>query len=230
MMKKRNRVLIIAVVLVAAAVTAGIIIACVSEYRDKKKEDNNYKTSLGNGIYIESSEAYSGAFWEDGTDREVENIWKIKVVNTSDKDIQLLKIHAEADGIEGEFNITTLTAGGELEVLEASAQKYPEQPEEVRYKAENMAFFSEDLTICPETVALYGQDNWIKVENITDQNIGQDIFVYYKNVEDGVFQGGITYRVRFPGGVEAGRSAEQQISHYMKDKSKVMYVTIGQEK
>lgn len=229
-MKKRNIVLTTAAVLAAVIVAACVSVVRMHGLADKSKGDNNYESTLGNGIYIESSEAYSGAFWEDGTDREVEDVWKLRVVNTSDKDIRLLNIRAEAEGIEGKFEITTLAAGSTVDVLEASAQKYPEDPKGIQYETENLAFFSEPLTICPETVTLYGQDNWIKAENISDHDISQDVFVYYKNVEDGIFQGGITYRARFPGGIGAGQSAEQQIVHYKQDKSRIMYVTVGQEK
>ena len=55
------------------------------------------------------------------------------------------------------------------------------------------------------------------------------IYVYYKNIKDGVLQGGITYRAVFPDGIPAGESAEQEVVHYMKDTSQVMYVTYEQE-
>ena len=81
----------------------------------------------------------------------------------------------------------------------------------------------------PDSLTLYGQDNWIKAENISGENIDKDIYVYYKNIKDGVLQGGITYRAVFPDGIPAGESAEQEVVHYMKDTSQVMYVTYEQE-
>lgn len=216
---------IVAAAIVLAAV-AVIIAAVVLQGREKKDKNEN---SLGNGIYIEASEPYTGIFWEDGSDSEVEDVWSLKVVNSSDKDIQYLSIHAATEEAEGDFEITTLPAGGEVVVLENSAAAYPQDADNARYESVNLAFFQEELSILPDSLTLYGQDNWIKAENISGENIDKDIYVYYKNIKDGVLQGGITYRAVFPGGIPAGESAEQEVVHYMKDTSQVMYVTYEQE-
>lgn len=216
---------IVAAAIVLAAV-AVIIAAVVLQGREKKDKNEN---SLGNGIYIEASEPYTGIFWEDGSDSEVEDVWSLKVVNSSDKDIQYLRIHAATGNAEGDFEITTLPAGGEIIVLESSAAAYPQDADNARYESVNLAFFQEELSILPDSLTLYGQDNWIKAENISGENIDKDIYVYYKNIKDGVLQGGITYRAVFPGGIPAGESAEQEVVHYMKDTSQVMYVTYEQE-
>lgn len=216
---------IVAAAIVLAAV-AVIIAAVVLQGREKKDKNEN---SLGNGIYIEASEPYTGIFWEDGSDSEVEDVWSLKVVNSSDKDIQYLRIHAATGNAEGDFEITTLPAGGEIIVLENSAAAYPQDADNARYESVNLAFFQEELSILPDSLTLYGQDNWIKAENISGENIDKDIYVYYKNIKDGVLQGGITYRAVFPGGIPAGESAEQEVVHYMKDTSQVMYVTYEQE-
>ena len=216
---------IVAAAIVLAAV-AVIIAAVVLRGREKKDKNEN---SLGNGIYIEASEPYTGIFWEDGSDSEVEDVWSLKVVNSSDKDIQYLRIHAATGNAEGDFEITTLPAGGEIIVLESSAAAYPQDADNARYESVNLAFFQEELSILPDSLTLYGQDNWIKAENISGENIDKDIYVYYKNIKDGVLQGGITYRAVFPDGIPAGESAEQEVVHYMKDTSQVMYVTYEQE-
>lgn len=216
---------IVAAAIVLAAV-AVIIAAVVLQGREKKDKNEN---SLGNGIYIEASEPYTGIFWEDGSDSEVEDVWSLKVVNSSDKDIQYLRIHAATGNAEGDFEITTLPAGGEIIVLENSAAAYPQDADNARYESVNLAFFQEELSILPDSLTLYGQDNWIKAENISGENIDKDIYVYYKNIKDGVLQGGITYRAVFPDGIPAGESAEQEVVHYMKDTSQVMYVTYEQE-
>ena len=150
-------------------------------------------------------------------------------MNSSDEDIEYLKIHAATAEAEGNFEVTVLPAGGELIVLESSAAAYPQDAEDARYDAENLAFFQEERSILPEQLTLYGQDNWIKAENISGEDIAGDICVYYKNLEDGIFQGGITYRAVFPGGMAAGEAEEQEVLHYMKDTSQIMYVTYDQE-
>lgn len=212
-----------------AILAAVIIIAVFMMQQGRQSDEDNRESSLGNGIYIVSSEPYTGPFWEDGSDTAVEDIWSLKIVNSSDEDIEYLKIHAATAEAEGNFEVTVLPAGGELIVLESSAAAYPQDAEDARYDAENLAFFQEERSILPEQLTLYGQDNWIKAENISGEDIAGDICVYYKNLEDGVFQGGITYRAVFPGGMAAGEAEEQEVLHYMKDTSQIMYVTYDQE-
>ena len=212
-----------------AILAAVIIIAVFMMQQGRRSDEDNRESSLGNGIYIVSSEPYTGPFWEDGSDAAVEDIWSLKIVNSSDEDIEYLKIHAATAEAEGNFEVTVLPAGGELIVLESSAAAYPQDAEDARYDAENLAFFQEERSILPEQLTLYGQDNWIKAENISGEDIAGDICVYYKNLEDGVFQGGITYRAVFPGGMAAGEAEEQEVLHYMKDTSQIMYVTYDQE-
>lgn len=212
-----------------AILAAVIIIAVFMMQQGRQSDEDNRESSLGNGIYIVSSEPYTGPFWEDGSDTAVEDIWSLKIVNSSDEDIEYLKIHAATAEAEGNFEVTVLPAGGELIVLESSAAAYPQDGEDARYDAENLAFFQEERSILPEQLTLYGQDNWIKAENISGEDIAGDICVYYKNLEDGIFQGGITYRAVFPGGMAAGEAEEQEVLHYMKDTSQIMYVTYDQE-
>ena len=212
-----------------AILAAVIIIAVFMMQQGRRSDEDNRESSLGNGIYIVSSEPYTGPFWEDGSDTAVEDIWSLKIVNSSDEDIEYLKIHAATAEAEGNFEVTVLPAGGELIVLESSAAAYPQDAEDARYDAENLAFFQEERSILPEQLTLYGQDNWIKAENISGEDIAGDICVYYKNLEDGIFQGGITYRAVFPGGMAAGEAEEQEVLHYMKDTSQIMYVTYNQE-
>ena len=211
-----------------AILAAVIIIAVFMMQQGRQSDEDNRESSLGNGIYIVSSEPYTGPFWEDGSDTAVEDIWSLKIVNSSDEDIEYLKIHAVTAEAEGNFEVTVLPAGGELIVLESSAAAYPQDGEDARYDAENLAFFQEERSILPEQLTLYGQDNWIKAENISGEDIAGDICVYYKNLEDGIFQGGITYRAVFPGGMAAGEPEEQEDLHYMKDTSQIMYVAYDQ--
>ena len=72
---------------------------------------------------------------------------------------------------------------------------------------------------------IMAQDNWIKLENISNQDIKSDIYVYFKNYEDQIYQGGITYRVKFAGGIKAGEKVEVQSQHYSSKKSKILYLT-----
>ena len=60
-----------AVILLAAIV----IIVLVIVRNDKKDSENEQRYRLGDGIVIEKASSYSGEFWEDGSDKEVKDVW-----------------------------------------------------------------------------------------------------------------------------------------------------------
>lgn len=222
-MKYRKRITAtIAVVLLFIAVVIAV-------YMGVQKENGTSEQpvcSLQEGISIVSVEAYTGPFLEDGSDRNVENIWKLEVENTSNKDIEYLNIHAEGPGYEGEFRITTLIAGSSVNVLEYSAMELPADVlENCVYTIENIAYLQQERSLYSDIFTLSVADNWIRLENHSEQDITNDVYVYYKTVQDGVLMGGITYRVKFEGGIPANEVREQQTAHFDPETSEILYLT-----
>ena len=191
----------------------------------QEADEDNYRTNLGSGIVIQSVSQYSGDFVEDGSDREVKNVWSLTVNNMSDQDIQYLRIKAEHGEDAAYFDITTLTAGSTVQVLESSAAEYPDWENDCVYSIENLALFNKERSLYSDLFTVSARDGWIKVENKGTEDITNDIYVYYKNVEDGEFLGGITYRLKFDGGIPAGETREEQSTHYKSDISQIMYLT-----
>lgn len=189
------------------------------------QEKDHYRSNLGSGIVIQSVSQYSGDFVEDGSDRGVRNVWALTVNNMSDQDIQYLRIKAEHGEDAAYFDITTLTAGSTVQVLESAASEYPEWEEDCVYTIENLALFSKERSLYPDLFAVSARDGWIKVENKGTEDITNDVYVYYKNEKDGEFLGGITYRLKFEGGIPAGETREEQSVHYKSDISQIMYLT-----
>ena len=189
------------------------------------QEKDHYRSNLGSGIVIQSVSQYSSDFVEDGSDRGVRNVWALTVNNMSDQDIQYLRIKAEHGEDAAYFDITTLTAGSTVQVLESAASEYPEWEEDCVYTIENLALFSKERSLYPDLFAVSARDGWIKVENKGTEDITNDVYVYYKNEKDGEFLGGITYRLKFEGGIPAGETREEQSVHYKSDISQIMYLT-----
>lgn len=210
---------------IVAAVLLVLIIGVICWFLNKESGKTNDKYNLGSGVVIRSVSRDSGPFVEDGSDQEVEDVLQMTVSNTSEEDIQFLRIKAENGDNTAYFDITTLPAGGTVKVQESSAMEYPNWIEECTYSIENLAFFREDRSLYPDMFTVTAQDGWISVENHSSQDITSDIYVYFKNMDDDVFSGGITYRVKFSGGIPAGETAEEQSIHYLSDKSKIMYLT-----
>ena len=182
----------------------------------QEADEDNYRTNLGSGIVIQSVSQYLG---------EVKNVWSLTVNNMSDQDIQYLRIKAEHGEDAAYFDITTLTAGSTVKVLESSAAEYPDWEDDCVYSIENLALFNKERSLYPDLFAVSARDGWIKVENKGTEDITNDVYVYYKNEKDGEFLGGITYRLKFEGGIPAGETREEQSVHYKSDISQIMYLT-----
>lgn len=222
-MLNRKRIYLAGGVVIIFLLLVFIGIFVIYQKREDKKDD--YRSDLGSGIVIQAVSEYSGAFVEDGSDRDVKNVWALTVTNTSDQDIQYLRIKGTDGDNSAYFDITTLTAGSTVKVLESSSAEYPAWEKDCVYSIENLALFNQDRSLYPELFTVSTQDGWIKVENKGTENITNDVYVYYKNVEDNEFLGGITYRLKFEGGIPAGESREEQAVHYKSDVSKIMYLT-----
>lgn len=216
---------VLALVIVVAVCVGGLFAWNLWRKGQEKQEDS--AIYLKSGISIEKVDAYDGPFWEDGTDRAVENVWQLTVLNTSDQDIQYLKIVArDEDGNTlGEFEITTLTSESTVRVLEASAAQLPEDAQACTYTIENLAYLQQERSLHTELFTLSVADQWIRLENHSEEDVENDIYVYYKMVENGVLKGGITYRAKFAGGLAAGESREEQTQHFNPDTCEIMYLT-----
>lgn len=222
--KHRILFMLVALVIISGSV-CGLIVWKLGG--DGDKTEGNFPIYLKNGISIEQAEAYTGPFWEDGTDRAVEGVWQVTLLNTSQKDIQYMKLVAWGPSGEalGEFELTTLTAGSTIRVLESSAAQLPENWDTCTYTIENLAYLQQERSIYSDIFDLSVADQRLRLENHSQSDIENDIYVYYKVVENQVLMGGITYRVKFAGGLAAGERREEQTQHFDPDTCQIMYLT-----
>ena len=202
-MNKKKMIVIILIVV-------AIVLVVFMVNKDDKTDDKKYVASLGDEIFVEESYGYGGNFVEDGSDKKVSNVWTLKVSNYSDI---------------GVFDITTLKANSSVVVMESNALECPNNSEDYHYDVENLAYFQSEMSLHSDVFKIMAKDNWIKLENISGQDINGDIYVYFKNYENKIYQGGITYRVKFAGGIKAGATIEMQSQHYSNKKSKILYLT-----
>lgn len=78
----------------------------------------------GTSLTVKAVTAYSGAFYEDGTGRQVTDAAALVVENTGRQDIQWGQVTAEWEGERMTFSFSYLPAGGVLLVPEQTGKKY----------------------------------------------------------------------------------------------------------
>ena len=94
--------------------------------------------------------------------------------------------------------------------------------------SENVAFFSEEPTLQEEKLKFQIMDGAINVTNISGEDIGGNIVVYYKNAAQNLYYGGITYRITIEGGLKADEIRQVMTNHASDTGSEIMFVTIAQ--
>ncbi len=180
---------------------------------------------LGNGLYLTKVYAASGAFPEDGKDTYSDNMLCADFENRSDKTLQYAKVHVALNGDEYTCEITTIPGGKTVHAFDTAMQQAPQAIETVTASSEFLVFFPEEPTADEKRISVTFSDGTIKVKNISNEDIHQELTVYYKTVVDGIYMGGITYRAKV-GTLAAGQEVVGHSAHAGSN-SELMFVTYG---
>jgi hypothetical protein len=112
-------------------------------------------------------------------------------------------------------------------VLEKDRMKYSSAPEFTAAETGAVALFEEHPGMAEDKLEIQALDGVINITNISNEDITDDILVYYKNYIDGIYYGGITYRLRIEGGLKAGEIRQGSAAHFNPGNSTVVFVTCG---
>ena len=182
---------------------------------------------LGSGVEITDFLSYTGAFMEDRTDEVVSDVLAIKVTNSGEEYIQTMDITLTAGETRAEFSLSTLFPGETVVVLEKNRMSYSSAPDFRQVQTSAVALFAEHPGMCQDKLEIQCLNGVINVTNISGEDLTGDILVYYKNYVDGLYFGGITYRLRIQGGLKAGEIRQGTAAHFNPDNSTVVFVTCG---
>ena len=181
--------------------------------------------SLGEDLYITALYAYSGPYVEDGSDEACEAVAAVCVENRSAQHIQYLRFTVETAGGTYSFAVSTLFSGAVVTALDENKTAFSEG--EIRAVSVGaLAAFTETPSVHLETLSISYTDGFINVKNLTDAPLS-NVYVYYKNVDDTGYFGGITYRA-FISELDAGALQQTPAAHITKDASRVVFVTYGE--
>ena len=190
----------------------------------EKTDSTLVNVEIVNGLSLVSIGSYSGLYIEEGKDREVSNVLAVTVYNGNTYDLQYAEIFVSLGEVFAEFDITCLPAGSSVTVLEKNMRNYVSGTQFGYVTSSNVAFFSEPMPLHSDVIFVTGCNGYINVTNMSDTDINSDVIVYYKQVKDGRYFGGITYTVTVKGGIKARSSVMMAAPHYVQDESRVMFV------
>ena len=182
---------------------------------------------LGSNIYVTGYLSYTGAFMEDRTDEVVSDVLGIRVTNAGEEYVQAMDITLTGGDMTGQFSLSTLFPGETVVVLEKNRMSYTDAPEFTGFETSYVALFDGHPGMAEDKIKIQCLDGVINITNITDEDITGDILVYYKNYIDGIYYGGITYRLRVEGGLKAGEIRQGSAAHFNTSNSTVVFATCG---
>lgn len=187
------------------------------------KVTKNGAVEIYNGVYIYDIKPYSGKFVEDGSDDELKDIMSVYLINTTDVSYQMLDFTLLLPQGKYSFSAKTVFANSSFVVLEKDRNFIPPKTDEFIVDVTDVVMFNEKPSVHLDKFEITYTDKIINVKNITGEDI-ENVYVYYKNVKDDIFFGGITYRVSV-GKVPAGEIIQTVAERFAPDSMKIVFVT-----
>lgn len=133
---------------------------------------------------------------------------------------------ANTDSNTALFKLSTLNPGETVMVLESNRKSYDEDVEYTTATAQNVVFFTEELTTYEDKLQIQPLDGGFNITNISEEDITGEIMVYFKDYVDNMLYGGITYRGRIEGGLKSGEIRQIMTDNFSESNTKVMFITI----
>lgn len=151
---------------------------------------------LGKDLQIVNLESYDGFFLEDGSDESVSGVLCMRIKNISNETLEYGNIVlTDENGEEVSFVVTMLLPGATAIVAESSRREYNSTA--VYYYKNAETSFNGEVAADTTKLELDVYSGALGIRSASNISYGT-VIVYYKYKEgDGVYKGGITYRVEF---------------------------------
>lgn len=188
------------------------------------------ETVLAENLKLVCVGSYSGAYWEDGSDEAVENIWAVVVRNTGDTIIAEANISLQCGEETVSFKLTGLAGSCYCLVLAQDRAAFDADAPVTDPSCPSLAECGEaTVTDFGSDFVLVSGDGILTLQNISSKTFRSEVYLCYKNYNsNGVFLGGITYRVNFGTDFAPDEIRQKAESHFTND-SAVLYMLYENE-
>lgn len=239
--KKVNKSLIWAIVCVAVVVLAVVMIWLGTSLGDRtpeetvppeSTEEQNVETvtvdqPLGKSLTVRSMGPYTGLYMEDGSDEMVSNVLMLEIENTGDYVLQYAEVTLPVGDAQAQFSLSTLFPGEKTIVLEKNRVTWSADAAYGDAEISNEVYFDQAPGLQADMLQAQLLDGGMNVTNVSGQDITGTIVIYYKNYQDGMYYGGITYRVRLEEGLQADQTIQIMSEHVHAENTKIVFITIS---
>ena len=211
----------LAAVVLAILIVVIVLVCC----QHKKPAQSDQMLAVVSELALLSVDNTSGVYVEDGSDDAVDSVMTATFQNMSDQTLQLADVTLTIRGDDYHFRLTTIPAHATVCAQESERKNLRADSKSCKMTLEHAAWFQEKPSMHEELFAVDVEDGVIAVTNRSGQSINGEVCIYYKNLVDGVYIGGITYRATIAGGLPSGASEQLYAPHFTRGSSELMFVT-----
>ena len=222
---------------IAVILVAGIVLCAINFFpwkqEDKKDKEPQSKVStistasndiaLGDGLVITSIDKH-GNIPVGESKNNSETAIAVEIENRSGRTLRYAVINAVINGQQAAFEISTLPAGEKALVFEKNGIQVNDSLDYSDFHTKNVIYFEKEPSLYEDVFEITCYDGIINIRNISEKDINNTVYVYYKNYKDGMYQGGVTYRSGADGGIKAGEIRQLSANNYSLLDSKIMFV------
>lgn len=150
---------------------------------------------------------------------------QLVVQNEDDRDIKYAVLKCSSDSGDLSFKITSMPSGSVCVLTEDNGAEFDENGSYYGFELSDTVYFDNKMSAHSDVLLLRGKDGVISVKNISEHEVS-DVYVYYKNEENGVLIGNETYRVSF-GSLAPNEEKELSAEHYKTYMSRILFTEYG---
>lgn len=184
--------------------------------------------TLSNGLSVIRSGSYTGPFVEDGSNEACADVLALVVTNTSQSFLEWAEIAVPVGDRTAYFRLSSLPAGQSLLVMEKTAMTYDAAAAYGEALLLSTAEGMKDFSLHTDRFSITAADHVVNLTNLSPEAIEGNLAIYYKNVSNGVYIGGITYRKTLSSGVAGGAVAQFICENYTVAGSELVFIVYEQ--
>ena len=148
------------------------------------------------------------------------------VENVSSSDVEFAYLQCKVGGKTVTFKITALLSGHKAIVTNLDGIEYKSTARCKDWTIANTVEFASKRSLHNNEIVIKEGNRSLEVKNISMDDINSTILICYKKVNNGIYNGDITYRVRVEG-LKKGETKKVNAGNFIKDECKVIFVDYG---
>lgn len=179
---------------------------------------------LISGVIAEKLVSVNQDYLENGREDAANGTAAVKIKNLTGNTLEALSFKMVADGKEYSFSVSMLPGGKSLVAVNLEGYQMPKETQNAEYQVDYHLFCRTEPRLYEKKYDIDVCDGMINVTNLTDKEADDQIVIYYKNVKNGCYYPGSTYRIRIKDGISAGGSVSVTAEHAVKGQTEIISV------